>query len=204
MLSLIASSSLIASVLATVGCGSGLGRVDAPDVDPEECARLAFESYDANSDDRLDAAELKACPAVSAKFAVYDANEDGAVDPAEFAARLENLFGKRVGLTQLKCSVTLRGRPLAGARVEFEPEPYLGEGIAPASGETDEDGSAQMSVAKERLPSDLQRLRAVHYGTYKVRITHPQLALADRYNVETELGYETESGNPSVSFDLKR
>ena len=39
-------------------------------------------------------------------------------------------------------------------------------------------------------------------GTFKVRVTHPTIALPARYNTATELGYETESGNPNVQFVL--
>jgi hypothetical protein len=45
-------------------------------------------------------------------------------------------------------------------------------------------------------------LKALHYGTFKVRITHPTITLPARYNTATELGYETESGNPNVQFML--
>jgi hypothetical protein len=43
----------------------------------------------------------------------------------------------------------------------------------------------------------------VHYGTFKVRITHPSIQIPAKYNTETELGYETEVGNPYANFDLK-
>ena len=43
----------------------------------------------------------------------------------------------------------------------------------------------------------------VHYGTYRVEITHPTINIPAKYNTATTLGYETERGNPSTSFELK-
>jgi hypothetical protein len=84
----------------------------------------------------------------------------------------------------------------------FEPEEYLGEELQAARGVTDAAGVAAMGIPPEFLPEHLHRLKALHYGTFKVRITHPTITLPARYNTATELGYETESGNPNVQFML--
>jgi hypothetical protein len=185
-----------------MGCSGGPARVAPPEIDPEGAARAALELYDRNADERLDEQELAACPGMLRQRTAYDANQDGVIDQAEIAARLGDLLRHEVGLTQLKCRVRYRGRPLAGAAIVFEPEPYLGPQVLPARGVTDADGGAQLSIDAEALPEDLRRLRAVHYGTFKVRITHPQIALPAQYHEQTQLGYETEAGNPFVNFDL--
>lgn len=184
------------------GCSGGPARVAPPEIDPEAAARAALELYDRSADGLLDEQELAACPGMLRQRTAYDTNQDGVIDQAEIAARLGELLRHEVGLTQLKCRVRYRGRPLAGAEVVFEPEPYLGTQVLPARGTTDADGGAQLSVDPETLPEDLRRLRAVHYGTFKVRITHPQVALPVQYHEQTQLGYETEAGNPFVNFDL--
>jgi hypothetical protein len=51
-------------------------------------------------------------------------------------------------------------------------------------------------------PSD-RGLLGVHYGTYKVEVTHPSVAIPAKYNTATTLGYETEVGNPSLLLDLR-
>jgi hypothetical protein len=137
-----------------------------------------------------------------ANRAAYDADQNGRIDEAEIVARLQDLLRHDVGLTQLKCRVRYRGRPLAGAEVLLEPEPYLGDQVQPARGSTDADGSAQLSIPAEALPADLQRLRAVHFGTFKVRVTHPRIDLPEKYHAATELGYETQAGNPFLDLDL--
>jgi hypothetical protein len=57
-------------------------------------------------------------------------------------------------------------------------------------------------VPPEFVPEHLHRLKLVHYGTFKVRITHPSIEIPAKYNTETELGYETEPGKPNVRFQL--
>ena len=60
-----------------------------------------------------------------------------------------------------------------------------------------------MSVPAEDLPENLRLVALVHVGTFKVRITHPTIKLPARYNTDTELGYESEVGNPFADFALK-
>lgn len=70
-------------------------------------------------------------------------------------------------------------------------------------GITDADGVAQMAIPNEKLPADQQGLKAIHYGTYKVRITHPTTKLPGKYNTETTLGYESRPGDPYATYSLK-
>ena len=188
--------------LAALGCSGGPGAVEVPDVDPAMAAAEAMKAYDGNGDGALGADELAKCPGMLVKLAAYDADKNGSVEQTEIAARLGELFKHNPGATQLNCAVTYRGRPLAGAEVVFEPEAYLGEEIQAARGVTDAAGVAAVGIPPEFLPEHLHRLKALHYGTFKVRVTHPTIALPARYNTATELGYETESGNPNVQFVL--
>lgn len=187
---------------AVIGCDNGPRAVEVPEVNPATAAEKAIRTYDGNGDNALGPDEMAKCPGMLAKLSAYDADKNGSINQAEIAARLGELFKHNPGATQLNCAVTYRGRPLADAEVVFEPEGYLGDEIQVARGVTDAAGVAAMGIPSEFLPEHLHRLKALHYGTFKVRVTHPTIAIPARYNTETELGYETESGNPNVEFIL--
>jgi hypothetical protein len=135
------------------------------------------------------------------ELAAYDSDGNGAVSSEEISTRLSALLKYGVGLTSLRCEVRMNGRPLQGADVLFEPEPYLGEEVKSARGKTNARGMAQMAIPAEELPASQQALKAIHFGTYKVRITHAKAP--PKYNAETTLGYETRSGDPFAAFNLK-
>lgn len=192
-------------VLALVlgGCSGGPDPFDAPEVDPAAAAADAMKLYDLDKDGQLSADELKACPAILSKLTAYDADANGSISREEVERRLAALFQHGTGGTQLNCLVTYKGRPLAGAEVVLAPEPYLGSGVQIAHGKTNGSGAAQMGIPAEYLPSHLRRLKAVHYGAYKIRITHPTITIPEKYNSKTELGYETEIGNPFLRLELQ-
>ncbi len=190
-------------VLAGVGCSRGPAAIPPPYIDPDDAAEKAIELYDANHDGALSREELAKCPAMLGKLAAYDQSANGSVERDEIAKRLTDLLRTKIALTRLQCKVTYRGRPLSGATVTLEPEAYLGAEIKPATGVTGERGVAAPSIPKEDMPENLRDMAFVHCGTFKVRITHPTIKLPARYNTATELGYETEVGNPFASFDLK-
>jgi hypothetical protein len=191
------------AVLALCGCSRTPDRFEAPSVDPANAAVEAIELYDVNDDGALDSEELKKCPGLLVKKERYDADSNGSLSQSEVEEGINKLFGRGTGGTQLSCSILYKGQPLARANVVMEPEPYLGDAIQAASGTTDGAGTTQLAIPAEYLPSHLQRVKAVHYGTFKVRVTHPEIAIPAKYNTETELGYETEVNNPLVRFDLK-
>ena len=143
------------------------------------------------------------CPAILAEIKAYDMDANGSVSRDEIATRIQSLLKHGVGLTRLNCDVNLNGRGLSDATIEFVPETYLGEEIKAAQGVTNERGVAQMAIPAEQLPEDQRDLKAIHYGTYKVRITHPKVKLPARYNTETTLGYESRPGDPYATFTLK-
>jgi hypothetical protein len=190
-------------ILALCGCSRTPDRFDAPSVDPPSAAVQAMELYDSNEDGALDNDELKKCPGLLLKKERYNADGNGSLSQSEIEEGINKLFGRGTGGTQLRCTVLYKGSPLAGAKVVMEPEPYIGEAVQTATGTTDGAGTTQLAIPAEFLPSHLHRVKAVHYGTFKVRITHPQIAIPPKYNSETELGYETEVNNPLVRFDLK-
>jgi hypothetical protein len=189
-------------VVAVAGCSRGPARFAAPKVNPASAAAEAIKLYDADGDAMLSEEELRKCPGILARLALYDQDGNKSLDEQEIQQRIAELFKAGVGGTKLNCLVAFKGRPLEGATVVMEPEPYLGGGVQTATGITDGAGSAQLGIPPEFVPEHLRKMKSVHYGTFKVRVTHPTIAIPAKYNVETELGYETEPGNPFVKFAL--
>jgi hypothetical protein len=193
---------VLLAIAAFAGCSRAPARFDAPQVDPVAAAAQAMELYDANRDAILSKDELARCPGILSKISVYDLNHNGSVEQQEIAGRLADLLKHRTGGTGLNARILYNGRPLQGASVVLEPEPYLGGQVQTATGTTDGAGSTELAIPPEFVPQHLRRIKSVHYGTFKVRITHPTIPIPPKYNTETQLGYETESGNPYVRFTL--
>ena len=174
-----------------------------PRIDPDPAASEAISLYDSDKDGSLNAAELAKCPGMLSEIKSYDTDANGLVSREEIAARIKDLRRHGVGLTRLNCDVTVNGKGIQDAIIEFEPEPYLGNEIKASQGVTDDRGVAQMAIPADQLPVDQQDLKAIHYGTYKVRITHPKMKLPAKYNTETTLGYESRPGDPFATYSLK-
>jgi hypothetical protein len=194
----------IAFVFAVLigGCSGGPDRVKPPKIDPSSATTQAMELYDADHDGKLNENELAKCQGVQKTLAGYDANHDKSIDAEEFQSHLTNLLSGKVGASQLSCTIIYAGQPLAGATVVFEPEPYLGDEIQPADGVTSNAGIAEIGMPPEKTPPALKRFKLIQYGTYKVRVTHPTIAIPAKYNKETTLGYESIPGQPGVTFTL--
>ena len=190
---------LLCIVVPLAGCSRGPAAVHLPDVDPSAASEQAIEMYDTNGDVQLSATELAACPGILAHIAAYDTDKNHSVSREEVEEQIVRLRASRTGLTSLRIRVRMNGKPLKGAKVKLVPEKYLGEEVKTAWGTTNARGSATMDVKDEDLPSSEAGLIGVHYGTYKVEVTHPNATIPAKYNTQTSLGYETEKGNPSSS-----
>jgi hypothetical protein len=107
-------------------------------------------------------------------------------------------------LATVKGTITLDGKPLAGAEVSFQPESAAG---SPALGETDQQGRYEMRHSRSR--------KGAQVGLHKVRITTAIERENDRgkiirarervpakYNVKTELVREVKSGSNTIDFEL--
>ncbi len=162
-----------------------------------------MDLYDTNHDGELSEQELAACPGILMNLGTYDTDNNKKVSPQELEDRLRNLRTAGVGLTKLTIQVRLNGRSLSGALVNLVPETYLGPNVKPAWGKTNSRGSAIMDIRDEDLPASEKGLIGIHYGTYKIVITHPEIQLPAKYNSQTTLGYETQRGNPNYSVELK-
>jgi hypothetical protein len=194
--------SLALPVCGLAGCGfSGPARVMPPNVDPNSAAAEAISLYDSDADGRLSESELSASPALYQARERYDTDGDRSVSESEIAARFEQLYNRPVGFTGVSCTVTRGGVPLPDAEVRFLPEPFLAEAIHPASGATDQRGSARPGVAAEYLPENLRHVPMMQVGLYRVEIEHPSVP-TDR---SRPLGFEVDPSRrdgTSATFDL--
>jgi hypothetical protein len=95
----------------------------------------------------------------------------------------------------VKGRVTLDGRPLANAVVQFQPD----EGKRPSGGGTDENGDYQVYYKRG--------MSGARVGQHTVRIlaqVEPQApVIPDRYNKQSELRAEVKPGPNEINFDLK-
>ena len=118
------------------------------------------------------------------------------------AARIADWKRSRLGRTSLRCMVRHDGQPLEGAEVKFVPESFLGTDYKTATGVTDQNGVAMMSV-----PTDPQAgPPGVPPGFYRVEITKSGLKIPAKYNSRTILGVEvaldSETARIGAHFDL--
>ncbi len=170
------------------GCSRGPKRVPMPDFSPDSAAAQAVATLDSDGDGTLNHDELVASPGLLASQSIFDGNGDGQISEEELATVFRQWRDERTGLITLRCEVTWQGRPLPGATVRMIPEPFFAGAIAPASGQTDANGQADMSCDAEHLPEALKSLRAVQPGVYRVEVTHPEVDLPAKYNTDTRLG----------------
>lgn len=186
-----------------VGCNTSTqSKVVAPEVAPAAAADAALATYDKNSDGSLDATEIEACPAIRSSLERYDANGDKSVSRQELVDRFAALFSAGVGLVNVDCTIVRAGRPLPGVSVRFIPEPFFGEALQEAVGETSIEGKASMAIPDEKLPENQRGLRMMQIGVYKVEVSGPG---ADK--IKHPLGCDidmTSRTGLTPAFDLAR
>ena len=207
------ATSLMFVMLALVtlaSCNSGPARVQQPYIDAGGAGSLAMETYDTNGDGVVSGEELEKAPGLKAALSRLDANGDHAVSADEVADRVRAWKDMKTGLASVRCHVTLDGRPLAGAKVVFEPETFLGGEVKTATGVTNQYGDAAPTVPPEDRPAP-NLPGGVHFGLFKVRISKDANGaemLPVRYNTETVLGQEISYDDPgmvnnNMTFTLK-
>lgn len=178
--------------------------MSVPEIDPGAASAEALRLYDKDSNGSLSKSEAESVPGILLHWSLYDANGDDSASREEIESRLGTFLSKKVGQTILAIRVVWNGRPLSGAEVKLVPEPYLGDQVKTAWGTTDAGGMAAMDIRDEDLPASDAGIVGVHLGTYKVEVTHPEIAIPEKYNSKTTLGYESERGNPGFVVNLKK
>jgi hypothetical protein len=191
---------LLSTLPIVASCARGPAPVTQPGIDPDDAGSQAMEMYDTNGDGKVAGDELEKSPSLKVALPRLDTNSDSGVSADEVAARVNAWKAMRTGLASVRCQVTLDGKPLPGAQVVFEPEPFLGQEIKTATGTTNPFGDAAPTIAPEDRP-DPTLPGGVHFGLYRVRITKPtngQESLPARYNKETTLGQEVSYDDPGI------
>lgn len=189
--------------LCAAGCSRFPTSPDRPDLSPSDAATKALSQYDTNGDGKISGDELKACPALKVALKRIDTNGDGALSADEIAARIQSWIDSRTIVTNGTVIVTLDTKPLEGATVTFEPEPFLGPAFKVCSGKTDQGGSAYVTSDDAKFPG-------IYLGFYRVRISKKaggQETIPARFNTQSELGYEAATdigGIGTINFDLSR
>lgn len=178
-----------------LGCHSGPTQISIPTVAPGAAAAGAIEIADEDGDGAISKEEAVATPSLKVVFEKYDANADGRLDAAEIEGQIASWYAKTAMVIPIRCNVKMDGRPLTGAQVVFEPEPFVSEDIGEGVSEVDPTGACGPTLPPERLG---KIPRGMFCGLYRVKITHPSRQIPAKYNEQTELGFEVSpSYNPN-------
>jgi EF hand len=189
------------TVVGLVGCfGSGAPKIPLPSLDPSGAGDAALAEYDANRDGALAGDELEKCPGLKEGLKRIDANKDGRLTAEEIAQRIRQVQVQKAGLAPLSVAVTLDGKPLTGATVSFVPEKFMGSGVKPAVGTTDEGGALQPQT--EGVP-----IAGVQPGVFRIEVSKKDAAGTEtvpaRFNSDTTLGVEVGAGAPFLVQGLE-
>ncbi len=200
---------VVAGLIALVGCSRTPARIHPPSIDASAAGAAAIERFDQNGDGVVGGEELEQAPALQAAIENLDTDGDGAVSAEEVAARVRAWQASRIGIMSTSCRVTLDGEPLAGATVVYDPAPFLGDEIKPATGKTDKNGYAALTIAEEDRQDP--NVPGAHCGLYRVRISKQESGsepIPARYNTDTTLGVEVapdaEAVEAGMQFELTR
>ena len=188
----------IAATALISGCSYSLPALKPPKFDPETASAAAMEQYDTNADGEIDKTELKSAPGLKYALESIDGNGDKAITPDEISQMIEDKWlNETAGVMRVSVEVYMNRKPLHGATVTLEPEPFLGDVIFPATGET-VDGFGAVSIAPENMPHENVR-SGVLPGLYLVRISkevNGKELVPAKYNTETTLGVEVAARAP--------
>jgi EF hand len=174
-------------VMAAAGCTSRdtvVREAPVPKYDANAIAAASMSEFDKNKDGSLDWSELKYCPALLGAFADIDTNRDKKISESELRKRIEEYSASPTGSIPVSCLVSLDGRPLADATVNFEPEPCMGGTVKLATGKTDNSGGCV------EYEIDGKVHRGLAPGLYRIRVTKDGVAIPARFNSQTTLGKE--------------
>jgi hypothetical protein len=189
------------SFAAFASCTRGPSAIKPPSIDASAAGSKAMELYDKDGDGQVAGAELDAAPALKAALARLDTSGDKAVSADEVTARVNAWKEMKTAITGVPCKVTLDGKPLAGATVTLEPEPFLGEEVKAASATSNPFGQVSPTIPKEQRP-DPTLPGGANFGLYKVRISKVvggKETIPARYNTETTLGQEVSYDDPGIA-----
>ena len=183
-------------LFTAVGCCSRVPEgPDRPALDPAASGQQAVASYDKDGDGKISGEELAACPALEMALSRIDTSGDSAISADEIAARIDYYQTAKTTIVSGSTEVTMKGSPVVGATVTFEPETFMGPAFKTCSGLTDERGVAFVSGQDAKFPG-------IYLGLYRVRISKKEgdtETIPAKYNTESVLGYEATDDIPDVN-----
>ncbi len=163
-----------------------VGSIPAPQIDAAAAGAKAIAQFDVNRDGKLSGDELYLCPGLNAAIEKLDPKDKREITAEKITERIKTWQKSKIGRMALTCTVLRNGKPLAGAEVRFVPENFLGEAYQVATGTTDNNGMAQISIPTTG-PDDPP---GVPCGFYNVEIAKPGEYIPTKYNANTILGQE--------------
>ncbi len=181
---------LVSACVLSAGCFfGGPARVHPPSMSPSAAGAGAMEKYDTNKDGVVKGDELEKAPTLKAGLEKLDTNGDGGVSADEVAARIQTWLDDKMGRMAVPCRVTVNQVPLAGAKVTFEPEPFLGSEAKVCVGTTDESGFANVVAQEDNADGTI----GCPPGYYLVRVSKEEggrETIPATYNTNTVIGKE--------------
>lgn len=200
----LAPLALLLGAAAWGGCSGEPTALTPIALNGQTVATQVMAAEDDNSDGQLVRDELPPESALARAFEAFDANSDQQVSAAEIQERIDRWNQMNVALTAVNCRVTLDDKPLEGATVVFEPEGYMGSQLVAGQGETSAAGMAVVSVPPDTPGVD--GVTGMYCGHYRVRITHPTVAIPARFGSESTMGQEVApdgNGQEQIEFALR-
>lgn len=200
---IVTGCALAVSLMVVMGCQRTPARLYPPSIDASAAGAKAIEMYDTNKDGKISGEELDKCPALKAAMAQIDTTGEKAITAAKITARIKAWQDSKLGRMSLSCTILHNGKPLPNAEVKFVPEKFLGDNIQTASGKTDQNGVAMISVPTK----DRQDPPGVAPGLYRVEVTSAAGDIPAKYSTQTTLGQEValdaQGLREGLKFDLK-
>jgi hypothetical protein len=152
-----------------ISCSRGPSRVEVPDFNPDEIGAQAIEGFDKDGDGSLSAEECKMVQSLGGSLKRLDKDGDEKISAQEIAARINFYHEFRAALVPTTCTLIQKGRPVAEAKVTYEPEKFMGPHALPAYGLTSDLGRALISIDEEHRQSPAHR--GAQPGFYRIRVT---------------------------------
>src|SRR5690606_31049740 len=106
----------------------------------------------------------------------------------EIESRIATWSARGAKVVPISFYVKLDGRPLQGAEVVLEPEPFMGDVLANAVSKVSGSGACGPTVPKELLTKEVPV--GIFCGLCRMKITHPDKQIPAKYNDQAELGIE--------------
>ena len=118
-------------------------------------------------------------------------------------ARIKAWQDSKLARMTLSCKVMHNGKPLAGAEVKFVPEKFLGNNVKPATGKTDRNGMAMLSIQDHRAARSAGRCAGLlSRGDHQGRRENPAKYNTERSSARKSPGTPREFSE-GIKFDLK-